>query len=333
MTDFVPQRRFGRTGLTIPHITLGGGWVGGLLIHGAEDQRFAQLNDAMEAGVDWVDTAALYGQGQSETRIGEWMAATGKRPRLSTKFSVDVWEGDIEGQIRRSLDASFSRLGVDRVEAVLLHNQIADGDAPGSFSGVSPDHVLRSGGIADIMDKLRGEGLMDHIGFTALGEPVAAREVAASRRMDVAQVYYNMLNPTADTPAPHGWNSTDFLGLLHVMKAADMGVMGIRIFAGGFLATDERHGREIPLTLNADEAAEAARVQALMAALDGEAGDRAQRSVRFGLASDLLSTIVVGVGEDWHFAHALEALEMGALGADALAALGAVRRSDPSFSV
>lgn len=329
----VPQRRFGRTGLTIPHITLGGGWVGGLLIHGTEEQRFAQLNEAMEAGVDWVDTAALYGQGQSETRIGEWMAATGKRPRLSTKFSVDVWEGDIEGQIRRSLEASFARLGVDRVEAVLLHNQIALGDAPGSFSGVSPDHVLRAGGIADIMDKLRDEGLMDHIGFTALGEPVAAREVAASRRMDVAQVYYNMLNPTADTPAPQGWNSTDFLGLLHVMKAADMGVMGIRIFAGGYLATDERHGREIPITLNSEEDAEAARVQALMKALDAEAGDRAQLAVRFGLASDRLSTIVVGVGEDWHFAHALAALEMGSLGAEALAALDAVRGSDPSFGV
>lgn len=327
----VPQRRLGRTGLTIPHITLGGGWVGGLLIHGSEEQRFGQLNEAMDAGVDWVDTAALYGQGQSETRIGEWMAATGKRPRLSTKFSVDVWEGDIEGQIRRSLEASFSRLGVDKVEVVLLHNQIADGDAPGSFSGVSPDHVLRPGGIADVMDTLRGEGLMDHIGFTGLGDPVAIREVAASRRMDVAQVYYNMLNPTADTPPPPGWNTTDFLGLLHVMKAADMGVMGIRVFAGGFLATDERHGREIPITLNADEAAEAARVQVLMTALDGEDGDRAQRAIRFGLASDLLSTIVVGVGEDWHFAHALKALEMGPLQADALAQLDEVRAGAEAF--
>ncbi len=110
-----------------------------------------------------------------------------------------------------------------------------------------------------------------------------------------------------------------------------MGVMGIRIFAGGFLATDQRHGREIPITLNADETAEAARVAAMMAALDGEAGDRAQRAVRFGLSSDLLSTIVIGVGEDWHFAHALKALEMGALEAEALAALETVRSDDLSF--
>lgn len=328
----VPQRRFGRTGLTIPHITLGGGWVGGLLIHGTEDQRFTQLNEALEAGVDWVDTAALYGQGQSETRIGEWMAATGQRPRLSTKFSVDVWEGDIEGQISRSLDASFTRLGVDRVEAVMLHNQIATGNAPGSFSGVSPDHVLRTGGIADIMDKLRGEGLMDHIGFTALGDPVAAREVAASRRMDIAQVYYNMLNPTADAPAPPGWNTTDFLGLLHVMKVADMGVMGIRIFAGGFLATNERHGREIPITLNADEIAEATRARAAIDALSDQEGDRAQLAIRFGLASDLLSTIVIGVGEDWHFAHAVKALDMGALPGAALARLTELRATKNAFT-
>ena len=146
--------------------------------------------------------------------------------------------------------------------------------------------------------------------------------------MDVAQVYYNMLNPTADTPAPSGWNTTDFLGLLHVMKAADMGVMGIRIFAGGFLATDERHGREIPITHNAEDAAEAARVAAMMTALDGETGDRAQRAIRFGLASELLSTIVIGVGEDWHFAHALKAMEMGPLGAEILAQLDDVRASD-----
>ena len=213
-----------------------------------------------------------------------------------------------------------------------MHNQIADGDAPGSFSGVSPNHVLRTGGIADIMDKLREEGLMDHIGFTALGDPVAAREVAASRRMDVAQVYYNMLNPTADTPAPPGWNTTDFLGLLHVMKAADLGVMGIRIFAGGFLATDERHGREIPITHNAEDAAEAARVAAMMTALDGEPGDRAQRAIRFGLASELLSTIVIGVGEDWHFTHALKALEMGPLDADPMARLDDVRAADGNFA-
>ncbi|MEM7267714.1 MAG: aldo/keto reductase [Pseudomonadota bacterium] len=327
----IAQRRFGRTGLTIPHITLGGGWVGGLLIHGTEEQRFKQLDDAMAAGVDWVDTAALYGQGQSEQRIGEWMAATGSRPRLSTKFSVDVWAGDLEGQVRRSLDASFSRLGVSRVEAVLLHNQIAEGDAPGSFSGLSVENVLGDGGVADIMDKLRSEGLMDHIGFTALGEPEATKAIASSGRMDVTQVYYNMLNATADEPAPAGWSSTDFAGLLHDCKAQDMGVMGIRIFAGGYLATDRRHGREIPITVNAEDAAETARVAAISDILDGEAGDRAQHALRFGLASDLLSTIVIGVGEDWHFAHAVDAVEIGPLSQDALGKLADVRRTNAAF--
>ena len=50
-----------------------------------------------------------------------------------------------------------------------------------------------------------------------------------------------------------------------------------------------------------------------------------------GLASDLLSTIVIGVGEDWHFAHALKALDMGPLGAGALARLDEVRASASEF--
>lgn len=328
----VPQRRLGRTGLAIPRITLGAGWVGGWLIRADREARFAQLDAAMAAGVDWIDTAALYGKGQSETNIGEWLAATGARPRLSTKFSIDRAAGDIEGQIRRSVEASFSRLGVDRVEALLLHNQIVrDSAAQSSISGVAPGDVLVIGGVADIMHRLREEGLCDHIGFTGLGEPAAVQSMIRSGHFDVVQIYYNMLNPTAGGPAPAGWNSTDFMDVLADCEAEDVGVMGIRIFASGHLAAQERHGREIPLTANADDRAEEARAEAAYAALAGEAGSRAQIALRFGLAEERLSTIVIGIGEDWHFRHALEALELGPLGPDALARLAGTRASHEAF--
>ena len=50
------RRRFGRTGLEVPALTFGGGWVGGLLIRGTEDERETVLNRALEAGIDWIDT-------------------------------------------------------------------------------------------------------------------------------------------------------------------------------------------------------------------------------------------------------------------------------------
>jgi len=110
-----------------------------------------------------------------------------------------------------------------------------------------------------------------------------------------------------------------------------MGVMGIRIFAGGHLATTERHGREIAVTANADDRAEERRAAAALSVLSGASGSPARLALRFGLASDLLSTIVIGVGEVWHFAHALEALSLGSLPQSDLDALTSVRASDPAF--
>jgi aryl-alcohol dehydrogenase-like predicted oxidoreductase len=95
------KRRFGRTGLEVPRLTFGGGWVGGLLIRGSEEEREGVLNRALDAGIDWVDTAALYGNGVSETVIGQWLRSVpgDRRPRISTKFNVDTSAGDFAGQI------------------------------------------------------------------------------------------------------------------------------------------------------------------------------------------------------------------------------------------
>jgi len=307
------HNRFGRTEMQIPAITFGGGWVGGVLIHGSEDQANAALDMAWGAGIDWIDTAASYGDGVSETVIGRWLTgrAAAERPRISTKFAVEPGTGDMEGQMRRSIEASFGRLGVRRVEVITLHNQI------GAGHGFSPADALA---MADAMDGLRADGLCDHIGLTALGEPAAVAETVGAGRFDVAQVYYNMLNPTAWRGRAR-WNSTDFDGLLQVCREHDMGVMGIRIFAAGHLATNERHGREIPITDASGDAAEEARAAEIWARL-GEADDApAQAALRFGLACPELSTIVVGLGEIEHLRLAIAAAEMGPLSEERLAAI------------
>ena len=53
------KRRFGRTGLQVPALTFGGGWVGGLLIRGTQEVRDGVLNKALAAGIDWVDRLHL----------------------------------------------------------------------------------------------------------------------------------------------------------------------------------------------------------------------------------------------------------------------------------
>jgi L-galactose dehydrogenase/L-glyceraldehyde 3-phosphate reductase len=328
------KRRFGRTGLEIPLLTFGGGWVGGLLIRGSEAEREGVLNRALDAGIDWVDTAALYGNGVSETVIGQWLRSVpgGRRPRISTKFNVDTSAGDFAGQIERSVAASLQRLGLGKVALLILHSRVVDADNRARDTrSLAAQEVLGPGGVADIMDKLRAQGLCDWIGLTALGDPGPLRQVVDSGRFDAAQVYYNLLNPTAMAGAGPGWNSTDFDGLLHGCAAQDMGVMGIRIFAAGHLALSERHGREVAITANAENAKEEARATAVWDVLGTRHGTGAQTALRFGVACPLLSTIVVGIGETWHLDEALAAATMGPLPGAAIADLERLWRTHPAF--
>jgi len=328
------HRRFGRTGLSVPIITYGGGWVGGLIIRAAPQVRDKVLDQAFAAGIDWIDTAASYGNGASETVIGEWLSrrASDQRPRISTKFNIDRSAGDFATQVETSVSQSLARLGLASVPLLILHNRVVDaGNVGRDTRGLGAGELLGRNGVADIMDGLRRRGLCQWIGLTGLGDPAALAEVIDSGRFDVVQIYYNLLNPTAMGSAGPDWNSTDFNGLLQRAAAQDMGVMGIRIFAGGHLATTERHGREVAITANAENAVEEARAKSARDVLGAAYGTPAQAALRFGLGCPLLSTIEVGIGETWHLDEALAAVAMGPLPPAALASLEQMRASNPVF--
>ena len=56
-------RPFGRTGLEVSELVFGGGWVGGLLIHQDEASKLNATRRALDAGINWIDTAPSYGAG------------------------------------------------------------------------------------------------------------------------------------------------------------------------------------------------------------------------------------------------------------------------------
>jgi len=116
----------------IPAIVLGCGNFGGIGSAPAffgqgetREQAFELMDAAWAMGLDWFDTADAYGGGRSEAWIGEWVARTGNRPRITTKTFNPMGEGEDSGlapaRVRRQLDSSLERLGVERVDLYLAH--------------------------------------------------------------------------------------------------------------------------------------------------------------------------------------------------------------------
>lgn len=313
---------FGRTGLRISRVVFGGGWVGGVLIHANDDTKLAVLRRAMQAGINWIDTAPGYGKGRSEAALGWLLKEIDATPHVSTKVMLDAAGlDDIAGQIERSVHESLRRMDRPAVDLLQLHNPI---EAAATATAITPAHVLRKGGVADALERTREQGLTRFIGITALGDAPGLREVIDSGRFDTAQVYYNLLNPSAGRAMPPAWTGHDFGGLLAACRARNMGTMAIRVFAAGVLATDERHGREVVLTRDTDVATEERRARAVFAALGDAYGTRAQTALRFALANPDLSCAVFGLAELAHLEEALAGAAKGPLPGDALERLEAL---------
>lgn len=317
-------RRLGRTGLDISEIVFGGGFVGGILIDPDDDTKREAVRRAMAAGVNWIDTAAAYGQGRSEETLGWLLPELEKPPYISTKFGLDLEHlDDIAGQIERSLHASLARLDMQSVELLQLHNRVGT-----QLEGrtITLDHALQA---ADGMERMREQGLIRHLGFTALGDGKVCTQVVNSGRFDTAQVYYNLINPSAGWSRPRNWKCQDFSGLLDACVRNDVGVMNIRVFAAGVLVTEIRHGREISVTPQSI-AMEEQLAQRVLQELDMDEngitpyGTRSQTAIRFALSNPHLACSVVGMAELSHLDQAVAASDMGPLPAQALDALEAL---------
>lgn len=320
-------RKLGRTGIEVSELVFGGGAVGGLLVFAAEETKLGALEAALAAGINWIDTAPLYGQGKSEEALGRLLPQIDATPHVSTKLRLDLGSGeDIPSQVARSLEASLGRLNRPSVDLLQLHNAI--GEEPGARGRIGLDQVLGKGGVADAMDAMRDGGLTRFMGITGLGEADATIGAIESGRFDTAQVYYNMLNPSAGRAVPAGFSGHDFTGVLDACRRMDVGALCIRVFAAGVLATDIRHGREAVLTDGSEIADEEARTRTVFQRLGDAYGSRAQTAVRFGLANADLAAVIVGLAEPAHLSEALTAAEMGPLPGDAVEALKGLWETD-----
>jgi D-threo-aldose 1-dehydrogenase len=309
---------FGRTGLEVSEMAFGGGTTGGVLIKADEATRWAVLERAVKAGINWIDTAPAYGNGASEETIGRHLSTLSPQPCVSTKVRIEPDDlRDIPGAIGRSLEQSLKRLQTDRIALLQLHNQL--GEPVGDRPALTPQQVLGRGGVADAFDRLKEQGIIRASGITAAGETDACLDVIESGRFDAAQVYYNIINPTAGWLRPsQDWKVQDFAGIIPACWRLNMGTLAIRVWAGGVLASAKGPERLTVFTSGTDADNEMRCADAVRSVLGDEFGTPAQAALRFALANKDISSRVVGISDIAQLDEAAAAVEMGPLPSEAI---------------
>jgi len=165
----VEKRRFGRTGLDVSLLGFGCGAVGGLMIKGEAADQERAVARALELGINYFDTAQMYGNGQSEINLGKVLKALKPDCYVGTKVRLPPTErGRIGDAIAAALDASLKRLQRDSVDLYQFHNAIVDTTTGANFSA---ETVLDE--VVPALQALEGQGKTRFYGITALGDTAA----------------------------------------------------------------------------------------------------------------------------------------------------------------
>lgn len=298
-------RTLGKTGLLVSEVGFGCGNVGGLMIRGNEEEQAGAVKRALELGINYFDTAVRYGDGKSETNLGRVWNQLKPEAFVATKFSINEEDlGDIRGAVQSSLEGSLKRLGLDSVDVLQLHTPIAvERSGSNGRWRVTAAEVLGNNGVADALESMRSQGLIRHSGFTGIGETQALHQVAASDRFDLIQSYYNLLNPSSGIAVPAGFSGQDFRRLIDLAAGRNMGVVVIRVLAGGALGgRTARTGYATPsmggaLVAGSEYRKDEERARRLDFLLDEDISSLPQAAVKFALMHERVSTVLVGYSD------------------------------------
>ena len=319
----INKRPLGQTGLEVSEIGFGAGIVAGLFVRGDPESQSRAFKRAVELGINHFDTAPLYGDGRSELNLGKVLDGTPGDFVVGTKIEyLDEHFADFRSRTFQSIEDSLKRLGRNSVEILYLHNNVRyGGQGPhDGYAAVSPDDVLRPGGIADALDEVRDRGLARHIGFTGTGDAAAVIELIDSGRFEVMQTFYSLLNPSGSFRLSASSPLHNFELAISRTSRTGMGVIAIRVMGGGVLAGDaaaEGFGgttsSESVLGRSRKEELKQAKVLSFLESESDVGGGVRQAAIRFALANDDICSSLLGFSTVNHIEAAAEAAGQGPL--------------------
>lgn len=233
-------RELGNTGVLVSEIGFGCGGNAGLMVRGSPQQQREVIQRALELGINYFDQAPDYGDGLSETNLGQALKDLGAHPYITTKVEVRADNlGDIAGHIVDSMDQSLHRLGMDHVDFLQLHNGPVM-ERP-ELSGRAYAHLwvedyLRPGGALEGLQRVQCSGKARFIGFITRGNDYpAAQRLIDTGAFSLINASVNLLNPSA-AMKPGGMRvDQDYGGILSYAASQGVGAAIYSPLAGGFL--------------------------------------------------------------------------------------------------
>jgi L-galactose dehydrogenase/L-glyceraldehyde 3-phosphate reductase len=321
------RRRLGRTGIEVSVLGYGCGAIGGLMVRGSAAEQDRAIGRAIDHGITYFDTAYAYGEGVSERNLGRALKGLNAKVTIGTKMRLyPGQQGALPDLIAASLEGSLARLGIDCVDILHLHNPITPEATTPPFPA---ERVLEE--AVPTLRRLQAEGKLRFYGITGLGHAPSIRRVLDEGGFATAQMPYNLLNPSGIAPLPAGASVPDLDRVIAHAASIDVGVMAIRILAGGALSGTTDRGalaaREVaPIGSGASYDADVAAARRLLPVVgQGHARDLVELALRYAITPPEIATAIVGTSSIEELDHAVAAVKRGALPGAALAQIAAIQ--------
>lgn len=193
-----PLRSLGKTELRVSPLCIGCAPLGNMPETFAysvkEEQALATMRAIFAGPINFVDTAASYGDGESERRLGIVLREVGGLPPgfvLASKADRDLYTGDFSGeQMRRSVERSLRLLGLEQLQLLYLHD---------------PEHItfeqaMAPGGPVEVLQRCQEEGFIAHLGVAGGPIDLMKRFVETDIfSVAISHNRYTLLNTEADS--------------------------------------------------------------------------------------------------------------------------------------
>lgn len=329
------QRALGSTGLTVSAVGFGGGGIGQVWGKTTDEESVRAVHAALELGVTFFDVAPGYGDGRAERVLGKGLQGRRDEVVVMTKVMLQADQlDDIEANVAGNVEDSLSRLAMDRVDLLIIHNMVASARGRPYSIAVTIDDAMR---MADAMEALVRSGRVGQLGFTAWRSTEAALDgLLSSGRFAAIQSEVNLLNRSALEPPPPGagfgvmaelerdgtdvsmadlgYRGTDQHLAIRRADELGLGVVAIRPLMAGVLA--DEIDRDIEPGGDAERMlARAARLRFL---LDERRPTLSSVALRYVLGQPGVDTVVPGVKNVAEIEDAVAATDLPEFSADEL---------------